>query len=79
MPLDPDTVLCKESYDVALLAAGGAITAVDAVMAKFDSSFALVRPPGHHAMPERGMGFCIFNNIAIAGANTRRKWEKSGC
>lgn len=72
MPLDPDTVLCKESYDVALLAAGGAITAVDAVLDKFDSSFALVRPPGHHAMPERGMGFCIFNNIAIAARHAQK-------
>ena len=76
MPLDPDTVLCKESYDVALLATGGAITAVDAVMAKFDSSFALVRPPGHHAMPERGMGFCIFNNIAIAARHAQKMGKK---
>ncbi|HEX7575652.1 MAG TPA: histone deacetylase, partial [Candidatus Methanoperedens sp.] len=66
MSLDPDTVLCKDSYNVALRAAGGAITAVDAVLDNWDSSFALVRPPGHHATPTKGMGFCIFNNIAIA-------------
>ena len=74
--LDPDTVLSRDSYDVALLAAGGAITAVDAVLATFDSSFALVRPPGHHAMPERGMGFCIFNNIAIAARHAQKLGKK---
>ena len=72
MPLDPDTILCKDSYDVALLAAGGAIAAVDAVIDRFDSSFALVRPPGHHALPGRGMGFCIFNNIAIAARHAQK-------
>jgi acetoin utilization deacetylase AcuC-like enzyme len=76
IPLDPDTILCKNSYDVALLAAGGAISAVDAVLDKYDSSFALVRPPGHHAMPERGMGFCIFNNIAIAARHAQKMGKK---
>lgn len=76
MPLDPDTILCRNSYDVALLAAGGAITAVDAVLDKLDSSFALVRPPGHHAMPGRGMGFCIFNNIAIAARHAQKRGKK---
>jgi len=76
MPLDPDTVLSRDSYDVALLAAGGAISAVDAVLDRFDSSFALVRPPGHHAMPERGMGFCIFNNIAIAARHAQKIGKK---
>ena len=56
-----------ESFNVALLAAGGAITAVDLVMArKFRNAFALVRPPGHHASPDSHWGFCYFNNIAIA-------------
>ena len=65
--LDPDTVMCAKSYEVALYAAGGVITAVEAVMkGKVDSAFALVRPPGHHATRNRAMGFCIFNNVAIA-------------
>ena len=76
MNLDSDTVLCKDSYDVALLAAGGAITAVDSVLDKLNSSFALVRPPGHHAMPGRGMGFCIFNNIAIAARHAQKMGKK---
>ncbi len=74
--LDSDTVLCKETFDVALLAAGGAISAVDNVMDKFVASFALVRPPGHHATPRRGMGFCIFNNIAIAARHAQKNGKK---
>jgi acetoin utilization deacetylase AcuC-like enzyme len=65
--LDPDTVMCPRSYEVALYAAGGLLTAVEAVMkGELDSAFALVRPPGHHATRNRAMGFCIFNNVAIA-------------
>jgi len=76
MPLDPDTVLSHDSYEVALLAAGGAITAVDSVIDALDSSFALVRPPGHHATPKGGMGFCIFNNIAIAARHAQKRGKK---
>ncbi len=62
-----DTPICRASYDVALLAAGGLLRAADAIVAgTVRSAFCLVRPPGHHARPGNGMGFCVFNNIAIA-------------
>jgi len=65
--LDLDTVMCPKSYEVALHAAGGVLTGVEAVMkGEVDSVVALVRPPGHHATRNRAMGFCIFNNVAIA-------------
>ncbi|MGZ5562220.1 MAG: histone deacetylase family protein [Halobacteriota archaeon] len=64
--LDLDTYCSSKSYDVALLAVGGAISAVDAVMADTNNAFALVRPPGHHAVRDTAMGFCIFNNVACA-------------
>lgn len=65
--LDSDTYLVTATYDAALLAAGGAADVVRAVLrGEVDNGIALVRPPGHHATRERGMGFCIFNNIAVA-------------
>jgi acetoin utilization deacetylase AcuC-like enzyme len=65
--LDPDTVMSPKSYEAALYAAGGVLVAVEAVIkGKVDNAFALVRPPGHHAVRDRAMGFCIFNNVAIA-------------
>ena len=65
--LDADTIMCPRSYEAALYAAGGVLTAVEAVMkGEVDSAFALVRPPGHHALRNRAMGFCIFNNVAVA-------------
>ncbi|MFH1057714.1 MAG: histone deacetylase [Pseudomonadota bacterium] len=65
--LDPDTGTSPMSYEVALLAAGSLISLCDAALGgDVDHGLALVRPPGHHATPERAMGFCLFNNVAIA-------------
>jgi len=62
-----DTLVSAGSLEAAEFAAGGVLNAVDAVMqGKVKNAFASVRPPGHHATPTRGMGFCIFNNVAIA-------------
>ncbi len=64
--LDMDTSTCAKSYETALLAAGGLLELVKAVMeGKLQNGFALVRPPGHHAEKDRAMGFCLFNNVAI--------------
>ena len=61
-----DTGVSSDSFDAALLAAGGAIKAIDAVMnGEVQNAFAAVRPPGHHAFPEGAKGFCLFNNVAI--------------
>jgi acetoin utilization deacetylase AcuC-like enzyme len=74
--LDIDTVISAKSYDAALFAAGGAIAAVDAVMdGVAKNAFAAVRPPGHHATAERTMGFCIFNNVAIAAKYAQSKYK----
>ena len=65
--LDADTIMSPDSYEAAVYAAGGVIRATEVVMGgEVDSAFALVRPPGHHATSQRAMGFCLFNNIAIA-------------
>ena len=64
--IEPDTVLSVRSYDVARLAAGAVCDAVTRVVGGEDkTAFCLVRPPGHHAMPDHAMGFCLFNNIAV--------------
>ncbi|QXJ24980.1 class II histone deacetylase [Actinomadura graeca] len=64
----------RGSYEIAALAAGGVITAVDAVLSgTVSNAYALVRPPGHHALPDRGMGFCMFGNIAVAAEHARSR------
>jgi len=72
--LDADTILSPESGDAALHAVGAACAAVDAVFAKeARNGFCALRPPGHHATPEQAMGFCLFNNIAIAAEHARKR------
>jgi acetoin utilization deacetylase AcuC-like enzyme len=69
-----DTIICPRSLDAALRATGGVLNAVDAVAAKkVRNAFCIVRPPGHHATPTRGMGFCLFNSIAIAARYAQQK------
>jgi acetoin utilization deacetylase AcuC-like enzyme len=73
--VDLDTVICQESFDVARLAAGAAVTAIDAVFpGEAANAFALVRPPGHHATPNRAMGFCLFNNAAIGARYAQARY-----
>ena len=73
--LDGDTVMSAGSAEAAARAAGGAIKAVDAVMEGWArAAFAAVRPPGHHAEPNRPMGFCLFNNAAVAALHARHQW-----
>jgi acetoin utilization deacetylase AcuC-like enzyme len=74
--LDPDTVVSPRSYQVGLAAAGACVAAVDEVLAGAEkTALCLVRPPGHHATPSRSMGFCLFNNIALAANHARSKYQ----
>jgi len=73
--IDSDTVCSYASYDAALLAVGAGVAAIDGIKeGKFQRAFCAVRPPGHHATPEKSMGFCLFNNIAV----TARYAQKQG-
>ena len=68
--LDPDTYTSPDSYEIALLASGAAVDAVERVLGgSHRAAVALVRPPGHHAERDRAMGFCLFNNVAVAAAH----------
>lgn len=69
--LDPDTYTSAGSYDIALEAAGAAVMAVEHTLETGAPAMALVRPPGHHAEADRAMGFCLFNNVAVAAAAAR--------
>jgi acetoin utilization deacetylase AcuC-like enzyme len=69
-----DVPVCDRSYEVASTAVGGVLVAVDAVAeGKVDNAFCAVRPPGHHALSDRAMGFCLFNNVAIAARYVQQK------
>lgn len=73
--IDPDTLMNPHTLEAAYAAAGSGITAVDAIMhCEAKTAFCAVRPPGHHAGPARAMGFCFFNNLAVATAYTLEKY-----
>ena len=75
--LDADTVISMQSFDASLFAAGGAVAAIDAVMhGGSKNAFVATRPPGHHATAENAMGFCLFNNVAIAARHAQNQYKE---
>jgi len=74
--VDPDTYMNEQTLNAALKAAGAGVMAVDLIMEKkIENAFCAVRPPGHHAEHDQGMGFCFFNNIAVAAAHVLKKYN----
>ena len=70
-----DNSVCRDTYEIALLAVGGILRTIDEMMSgAIDNAFCAVRPPGHHAEVDMAMGFCFFNNIAIAAKYLQKKW-----
>src|SRR5262245_61136304 len=74
--LDEDTFTSSDSVEIALLAAGATVQAAEHALDRREPAFALVRPPGHHAERDRAMGFCLYNNVAVAAASARTRVGK---
>ncbi|MGD9353628.1 MAG: histone deacetylase, partial [Desulfobacterales bacterium] len=72
----PDNQMCADTYDAAFLAVGGILQTIDMVMeGDIDNAFCAVRPPGHHAERDHALGFCYFNNVAVAARYLQQKWD----
>jgi len=72
----PDNQMCRETFDTALLAVGGILDSIKLVMeGELDNAFCAVRPPGHHAEVDKAMGFCYFNNVAVAARYLQNEWD----